>query len=87
ADGFVHHPAAEGGGTLPTKNRTIRPRGLNHQLYVMDVLTNDINFGIGPARTGKTYLTVACAEDAREGEQVRLLVLVRRAVAAGDRRG
>jgi len=47
----------------------------------------DINFGIGPAGTGKTYLAVACAVQAMEREQVRRLVLVRPAVEAGERLG
>ncbi len=48
----------------------IRPRGSNQQRYVKEILGNDINFGIGPAGTGKTYLAVACAVDALEREQV-----------------
>jgi phosphate starvation-inducible PhoH-like protein len=47
----------------------------------------DINFGVGPAGTGKTYLAVACAVQALERESVRRLVLVRPAVEAGERLG
>jgi len=46
-----------------------------------------VNFGIGPAGTGKTYLAVACAVQALEHESVRRLVLVRPAVEAGERLG
>ncbi len=49
-----------------------------------EILGNDINFGIGPAGTGKTYLAVACAVDALEREQVRRILLVRPAVEAGE---
>jgi phosphate starvation-inducible protein PhoH and related proteins len=59
-----NHPAAEAGVALRTKKGMIRPRGLNQQRYVKEVLANDINFGIGPAGTGKTYLAVAAAVDA-----------------------
>jgi phosphate starvation-inducible PhoH-like protein len=62
----------------------IRPRGLNQQRYVKEILGNDINFGIGPAGTGKTYLAVACAVDALEREQIRRILLVRPAVEAGE---
>lgn len=72
---------------LRTKKGMIRPRGLNQQRYVKEILGNDINFGIGPAGTGKTYLAVACAVDALEREQVRRILLVRPAVEAGEKLG
>ncbi|MCP3671628.1 MAG: PhoH family protein, partial [Gammaproteobacteria bacterium] len=49
--------------------------------------THDINFGIGPAGTGKTYLAVACAVEALERDQVRRVMLVRPAVEAGEKLG
>jgi phosphate starvation-inducible PhoH-like protein len=67
---------------LVVKGRTPRQRD-----YIRNILTHDINFGIGPAGTGKTYLAVACAVDALEREQVRRIVLVRPAVEAGERLG
>ena len=48
---------------------------------------NDINFGIGPAGTGKTYLAVACAVEALLEERVRRILLVRPAVEAGEKLG
>jgi len=72
---------------LRTRKGMIRPRGLNQQRYVKEILANDINFGIGPAGTGKTYLAVACAVDALEREQVRRILLVRPAVEAGEKLG
>ena len=51
------------------------------------VLNNDINFGIGPAGTGKTYLAVACAVQALINEQVQRILLVRPAVEAGEKLG
>ncbi|KPW42065.1 MULTISPECIES: PhoH family protein [Pseudomonas syringae group] len=86
-DGLDNHPAAEVGVSLRTKKGMIRPRGLNQQRYVKEVLSNDINFGIGPAGTGKTYLAVACAVDALEREQIRRILLVRPAVEAGEKLG
>jgi phosphate starvation-inducible PhoH-like protein len=67
---------------LVVKGRTPRQRD-----YIRNILNHDINFGIGPAGTGKTYLAVACAVDALEREQVRRIVLVRPAVEAGERLG
>ena len=72
---------------LKIRRGQIRPRGPNQAEYVHRVLTHDINFGVGPAGTGKTYLAVACAVDALERDQVRRILLVRPAVEAGERLG
>jgi phosphate starvation-inducible PhoH-like protein len=72
---------------LRTRKGMIRPRGVNQQRYVKAILDHDINFGIGPAGTGKTYLAVACAVDALEREQIRRILLVRPAVEAGEKLG
>ncbi len=72
---------------LRTKRMTIQPRGPNQQSYVRSIQEHDINFGIGPAGTGKTYLAVACAVDALEREQIRRILLVRPAVEAGEKLG
>ncbi|MCQ4262762.1 PhoH family protein [Stutzerimonas stutzeri] len=81
------NPNAHQGAVLRTKKGMIRPRGANQQRYVKAILDNDINFGVGPAGTGKTYLAVACAVDALEREQVRRILLVRPAVEAGEKLG
>ena len=47
----------------------------------------DINFGIGPSGTGKTYLAVACALNALQNDQVKRIILVRPAVEAGESLG
>ena len=65
----------------------IRARGRNQCRYLENIQCNDINFGIGPAGTGKTYLAVACAVAAYESESVRRIVLVRPAVEAGEHLG
>ncbi len=70
-----------------TKRRTITGRGVNQRAYIKNIRQHDVNFGIGPAGTGKTYLAVACAVAALESDQVRRLCLVRPAVEAGERLG
>lgn len=72
---------------IRTKRTSIKPRGKNQQSYVRALQRHDINFGIGPAGTGKTYLGVACAVQALLDEQVRRILLVRPAVEAGERLG
>ncbi|MFI2811684.1 MULTISPECIES: PhoH family protein [Microbulbifer] len=72
---------------IRTKKCSVRPRGLNQRRYVRAVQTNDINFGIGPAGTGKTYLAVACAVEALLKDEVERILLVRPAVEAGEKLG
>ena len=72
---------------IQTKRGAIRGRGPNQQRYLRNIATHDLNFGIGPAGTGKTFLAVASAVDALERDKVRRLVLVRPAVEAGERLG
>jgi len=72
---------------IKTKRALSRARGPNQKRYLHAILHHDINFGIGPAGTGKTYLAVACAVDSLESNRVRRLLLVRPAVEAGERLG
>lgn len=72
---------------IKTKRGVIKGRGENQQGYLKKIKENDINFGVGPAGTGKTYLAVACAVDALQAETVRRIILVRPAVEAGEKLG
>ncbi len=72
---------------IKTRRGLVRPRGPNQRDYMYKILGHDLNFGVGPAGTGKTYLAVACAVEALEREQVRRILLVRPAVEAGERLG
>jgi len=79
--------AAEPEALIRTRRGLVRPRGPNQQDYLRKIATHDINFGVGPAGTGKTYLAVAAAVDALEHDRVRRILLVRPAVEAGERLG
>ena len=70
-----------------TKRGVIRGRGPNQKLYLRNINKFAMNFGIGPAGTGKTYLAVASAVDALQSDNVQRIVLVRPAVEAGERLG
>lgn len=72
---------------IRTLKGAIKPRGDNQKAYVRQIFRHDINFGIGPAGTGKTYLAVACAVEALESQKVRRILLVRPAVEAGEKLG
>jgi phosphate starvation-inducible PhoH-like protein len=72
---------------IRTKKGNIKPRGVNQQRYVRAIQIHDINFGVGPAGTGKTYLAVACAVEALLRDEVERILLVRPAVEAGEKLG
>ena len=72
---------------IKLKKETITARGDNQVHYLQNILHNDINFGIGPAGTGKTYLAVACAVQALEADRVSRIILVRPIVEAGEKLG
>ena len=73
--------------SVKVRRGTIRGRGANQARYLHSIATHDINFGIGPAGTGKTFLAVAMAVDALNESRVQRLVLVRPAVEAGEKLG
>lgn len=88
ADALLDDAAAETDEVLiRTRRGLIRGRGPNQQRYLWNIQHHDLNFGVGPAGTGKTYLAVACAVDALESNETRRLILVRPAVEAGERLG
>lgn len=81
-DGFVPQEVA-----IRVKRGTIRGRGPNQAKYLHAIATHDINFGVGPAGTGKTFLAVAMAVEALNESRVQRLILVRPAVEAGEKLG
>jgi phosphate starvation-inducible PhoH-like protein len=72
---------------IKTPKSSVKPRGKHQCDYVTSIRRHDINFGIGPAGTGKTYLAVACAVEALLREEVNRVLLVRPAVEAGEKLG
>jgi phosphate starvation-inducible PhoH-like protein len=72
---------------IRVKRGSVRGRGPNQSKYLHAIAIHDINFGIGPAGTGKTFLGVASAVEALNEGRVQRLVLVRPAVEAGEKLG
>jgi phosphate starvation-inducible PhoH-like protein len=79
--------APDGSITLQTRRVDLKGRTPNQAIYLDNIATHDITFGIGPAGTGKTFLAVASAVDALERSAVQRIVLTRPAVEAGERLG
>jgi phosphate starvation-inducible protein PhoH and related proteins len=73
--------------TIKVKRGVVKGRGANQITYLHKIATHDLNFGVGPAGTGKTYLAVASAVEALESNRVQRLLLVRPAVEAGEKLG
>ena len=72
---------------IRTPKKIVRPRGGNQQSYIKNINKYEINFGIGDARTGKTYIAVAAAVEALLSDKVQRIVLIRPAVEAGEKLG
>lgn len=73
--------------TIKLRSMYITPKSDLQCRYLEDIARKVINFGIGPAGTGKTYLAVAMAVQALENEEVSRLILTRPAVEAGEKLG
>ncbi|BCX81122.1 phosphate starvation-inducible protein PhoH and related proteins [Methylomarinovum caldicuralii] len=86
-DALLQDEDEEAPVTIRTRKAVIKPRGAHQQQYLKNIQSHDVNFGIGLAGTGKTYLAVACAVAALEEERVKRLILTRPAVEAGERLG
>ncbi len=70
-----------------TKGAPIKPKTVNQQRLVELVKDNDLVFALGPAGTGKTYISVAMAVRALKNKTVKKLIITRPAVEAGENLG
>ena len=70
-----------------TKGSPIKPKTVNQQNLVQLVKDNDLVFALGPAGTGKTYISVALAVRALKNKLVRKIIITRPAVEAGENLG
>ena len=69
------------------KNGSVSPKTEGQYRYLKMVKNNDVVFSIGPAGTGKTYLSVAFALAALDANEVDRIILCRPAVEAGESLG
>ncbi|MDC1287123.1 PhoH family protein [Gammaproteobacteria bacterium] len=72
---------------IKLRSMYITPQSELQCRYLARISKKVINFSIGPAGTGKTYLAVAAAVQALENEEVSRLILTRPAVEAGEKLG
>ena len=67
--------------------RPIKARSENQQRLIEAFQQNDMVFAVGPAGTGKTYLSIALAVTALKEKTAKKLILSRPAVEAGEKLG
>jgi phosphate starvation-inducible PhoH-like protein len=72
---------------ISSKKKVITPKTVNQKNYIDSIRKFDIVFGIGPAGTGKTYLSMAMAISSLIKKEVNRVVLARPAVEAGEHLG
>jgi phosphate starvation-inducible PhoH-like protein len=70
-----------------TRGAVIKPRTANQFSLVQSASKNDLVFAIGPAGTGKTYISVALAVRALKNKRVKKIIITRPAVEAGENLG
>ncbi|MDH3709809.1 MAG: PhoH family protein [Cyclobacteriaceae bacterium] len=70
-----------------TKGTRIVPKTTNQISLVQTVEKNPVVFAIGPAGTGKTYISVALAVQALKAKVVKKIIITRPAVEAGENLG
>lgn len=70
-----------------TRGAVIKAKTPNQRSLVKAVADNDLVFALGPAGTGKTYISVAMAVRALKNKEVKKIIITRPAVEAGENLG
>ena len=79
--------AVKGVVVYSLSGRPIKSRSENQQRLIDAFEENDMIFAVGPAGTGKTYLSIALAVKALKEKQAKRIILSRPAVEAGEKLG
>jgi len=89
AEEASHHLSNTGEAPLVfgTGGNSIKPKTVNQKKLVDLVFANDLVFALGPAGTGKTYISVALAVRALKNKEVKKIIITRPAVEAGESLG
>lgn len=84
---FVPENSPDGILLYGTRGNPIKMKTVNQQKLVQAVKDNDLVFALGPAGTGKTYVSVALAVRALKNKYVKKIIITRPAVEAGENLG
>lgn len=84
---FIAEDSTDGILLYGAKGSPIKVKTVNQQKLVQAVKDHDLVFALGPAGTGKTYISVALAVRALKSKQVKKIIITRPAVEAGENLG
>jgi phosphate starvation-inducible PhoH-like protein len=84
---FIPEDSPEGIIIYGAKGSPIKAKTVNQQKLVQSVRENDLVFALGPAGTGKTFISVALAVKALKNKVVKKIIITRPAVEAGENLG
>ncbi len=84
---FVPEDSPDGIIIYGAKGSPIKAKTVNQQKLVQSVRENDLVFALGPAGTGKTFVSVALAVKALKNKVVKKIIITRPAVEAGENLG
>jgi phosphate starvation-inducible PhoH-like protein len=84
---FIQDDSSDGIIIYGTKGSPIKAKTVNQQKLVQSVKENDLVFALGPAGTGKTFVSVALAVKALKNKIVKKIIITRPAVEAGENLG
>ena len=84
---LLHEHVPEGVVVYSMSGRPIKARTKNQQRLIEAYEQNDMVFAVGPAGTGKTYLSIALAVKALKEKTAKKIILSRPAVEAGEKLG
>ena len=72
---------------ITSKGKPIKPKTIGQKRYCSQIAKNTVTIGVGPAGTGKTYLSIALAVKALKEKAIKKIILSRPAVEAGEKLG
>jgi phosphate starvation-inducible PhoH-like protein len=84
---FIPDDSADGIILYGTRGSPIKAKTVNQQKLVQSVKDNDLVFALGPAGTGKTFISVALAVRALKNKLIKKIIITRPAVEAGENLG
>ena len=83
----IHDSASKDVIVYNMSGKPIKARSQNQQKLVDAFAKNDMVFAVGPAGSGKTYLSIALAVKALKEKTAKKIILSRPAVEAGEKLG
>ncbi len=84
---FIPDDSPDGIILYGTRGSPIKAKTVNQQKLVQAVKENDLVFALGPAGTGKTFVSVALAVRALKNKVIKKIIITRPAVEAGENLG